>query len=430
MKDLTVEPVDRLQGEFTVQGDKSISHRVIMLSSIARGTSEITGFLPGEDCLRTVDCFRKMGVVIEPEKITKSTKKVKVHGVGLDGLKAPEGVLDAGNSGTTIRLMTGILAAQNFSSTISGDSSIQKRPMDRVVKPLTEMGAKIEGSFAPLKITGTTLKPISYHSPIASAQVKSAVLLAGLFCDGVTSVTEPALSRDHTERMLTSFGAKVTRQGLTVSVEGKPILNAKPLTVPGDISSAAFYIVAALILKKAEIVIKNVGINPTRTGIIDVLREMGAEITLEHEHDEAGEPVADIRVVSSALKGITIEGDMIPRIIDEIPILAVAAAYAEGTTIIKDAKELRVKESDRIQTMVTELQKFGVHIAARPDGMLIEGGRHLRAAECESYGDHRVAMACAIAGLGVQKGTTLLKDVECIKTSFPGFFDFIKLIKG
>ncbi len=429
MKDLRIEPVQSLKGTFFVQGDKSISHRAVMLASLARGTSEISGFLAGEDCINTVACMRKLGVVITPATITKNTKKVVVQGAGLDGLHAPSEVLDVGNSGTSIRLLSGILAAQSFTTTITGDASIQKRPMDRVVKPLTEMGAKITGTYAPLIIEGTRLTPVSYISPISSAQVKSCVLLAGLFCDGVTSVTEPLLSRDHTERMLSFFGANVERKGLTVSVQGDPILEGKRFTVPGDISSAAFFIVAALILPKAEVVIQNVGINPTRTGIIDVLRDMGADIVLEKEHEEAGEPVADIRVVSSRLSGTVIEGALIPRLIDEIPIIAVAAACAQGTTIIKDAKELRVKESDRIQTMVTELQKFGVNISARDDGMVIEGGRHLRAAACESYGDHRVAMSCAVAGL-VAQGTTVVHNVDCIKTSFPGFFDFMKTLKG
>ncbi|MBU0581347.1 MAG: 3-phosphoshikimate 1-carboxyvinyltransferase [Candidatus Margulisbacteria bacterium] len=431
IKKLVVQPVSKLKGSFSVQGDKSISHRAIMLAALSQGETEITNFLSAEDCLNTVQCFKEMGVKITPNKITNSTKKIHVQGVGLDGLKLPEKELYAGNSGTTIRLLTGILAAQKFNTVINGDASIQKRPMARIVKPLQEMGAQISGEYAPLKIFGQALKPIHYHTPMASAQVKSCILLAGLFCDGITSVTEPAASRDHTERMLEYLGANITRQGLTVSIEGRPLIEAKPIFVPGDISSAAFLIVTGLILNKAEIVVQNVGINPTRTGILEVLRKMGGDIVLEKEREMNGEPVADIRVVSSALNGITVEGTMIPRMIDEIPILAVAAACAKGTTVIKDAKELRVKESDRIQSMVSELKKFGVKIFARDDGMLIEGGGHLHAAECESHGDHRVAMACAIAGLAVTgNDKTIINNVDCIKTSFPGFLDFIKAWRG
>jgi 3-phosphoshikimate 1-carboxyvinyltransferase len=432
MSKLTVKPIEKIRGEFIVPGDKSISHRSIMLASLAQGKTEITNFLASEDCLATIQCFKDLGVNISEVTVANGMPKVVVEGAGLNGLKAPENDLYAGNSGTTIRLITGILSAQSFNTVINGDGSLQKRPMKRIITPLSQMGAVIEGDYPPLKITGKTLQAAHYDSPIASAQVKSSILLAGLFCEGETSVSEPALSRDHTERMFSYLGIDIKKEGLKVSVTGNKPFTAKPLFVPGDISSAAYLLVMACVLPEADVLIKNIGINPSRTGIIEVLLDMGADLKLENERDENGEPVADIRVKSSKLKGTVVEGALIPRLIDEIPIIAVAAAFAEGVTEISDAKELRVKESDRIATMVKELQKFGVNITAKEDGMVITGGNELHSAECESYGDHRVAMSCAIAGFATGSlNDTVINDVDCIKTSFPEFFTFVeKMSKG
>lgn len=424
MADLIVKPSHGLIGEITPPGDKSISHRAVMFAAVAEGATAISGFLAGEDTLNTAKAVRTLGVVVEDRG---GGGALTVHGKGLRGLSEPAGILDLGNSGTGMRLLAGFLAGQDFFSVLTGDQYLRKRPMGRIVEPLRQMGAVIDGrsggKFAPLAIRGggKNLRPIRYVSPIASAQVKSAVLLCGLFAEGETSVTEPSKSRDHTERMLSFFGAKVKEEGLRVSLAGGQTLRSPGgLAVPSDISSAAFFMVAAAIVPGSDIIIRNVGVNPTRTGIIDILRSMGADITLENGREQAGEPVADLRVRHQRLRATTIEGDLVPRAIDEIPILSVAAAYAEGTTIIKDAAELRVKESDRIAAMAAELGKLGAIVRERPDGMEVEGREKLTGALCESHGDHRVAMSLAVAGLAAT-GETIVKDTEWIETSFPGF---------
>ncbi|MBC9783130.1 3-phosphoshikimate 1-carboxyvinyltransferase [Heliobacterium chlorum] len=421
---VSITPGGSLRGETEVPGDKSISHRAVMFGALAKGTTRVHRFLPGQDCLSTIDCFRKLGVSIEMPGPTE----VLVHGKGLKGLQEPADILDVGNSGTTLRLITGILSGQSFFSVLTGDGSIRRRPMARVTKPLIEMGAAIRGregaNKAPLAIYGTErpLKAIHYQSPVASAQVKSAILLAGLFADGKTRVTEPLLSRDHTERMLSSFGAKLNRldQGLTTEIESFPSLNGQEIEVPGDISSAAFLLVAASIVPGSELTLRNIGINPTRDGILDVLREMGANLHVENERLVAGEPVADITVQSASLKGTTVGGSIIPRLIDELPIIAVAALFAEGTTIIKDAAELRVKETDRIAVLAEELRKLGVTVEETPDGMIIPGNQQIQGGTVDSHGDHRIAMSLAVAGL-LAADETVIHDAASIDVSFPGF---------
>lgn len=419
-----------LNGKIRVPGDKSISHRALMLGALAEGETRIEGLLLGEDPRSTASCFQAMGA----EVTELNTELVRVKGIGLGNLLEPVDILDAGNSGTTLRLMLGILAshAGRF-FTVTGDSSLRSRPMSRVVKPLEQMGAQIWGrdhnSKAPLAVRGKNLKPIHYHSPIASAQVKSCVLLAGLSVEGKTTVTEPALSRDHSERMLQAFGAKldIDTETNSVSVNGPVKLYGQSVVVPGDISSAAFWLVAGAIVSDSELLIENVGINPTRTGVLEALEMMGADITQENEREVAGEPVADLRVRSSKLKGCTIEGDIIPRLIDEIPILAVAAVFAEGTTVIKDASELRVKESDRITVMANQLNSMGASINELPDGMEITGGTPLTGAELDSFTDHRIAMSLAIAALNAS-GTTTINRAEAASVSYPDFFETIKRI--
>ena len=419
-----------LNGNIRVPGDKSISHRALMLGALAEGETRIEGLLLGEDPRSTASCFQAMGAEVSD----LNTELVRVKGIGLDNLLEPVDVLDAGNSGTTLRLMLGILAshAGRF-FTVTGDSSLRSRPMSRVVKPLEEMGAQIWGrdnnSKAPLAVSGQNLKPIHYHSPIASAQVKSCVLLAGLLVEGKTTVTEPALSRDHSERMLQAFGAKldIDPETNSVSVNGPVKLYGQSVVVPGDISSAAFWLVAGAIVSDSELLIENVGVNPTRTGVLEALEMMGADITRENEREVAGEPVADLRVRSSKLKGCTIEGDIIPSLIDEIPILAVAAVFAEGTTVIKDAAELRVKESDRITVMANQLNSMGANISELPDGMEITGGTPLTGAELDSFTDHRIAMSLAIAALNAA-GSTEINRAEAASVSYPDFFDTLKSI--
>ncbi|MCM3761233.1 3-phosphoshikimate 1-carboxyvinyltransferase [Alkalihalobacillus oceani] len=412
-----------LTGSIRVPGDKSISHRAVMFGAIAEGRTTVDGFLAGEDCLSTIDCFRKLGVTIEQEG-----EKVTIEGKGWDGLQEPEEILNVGNSGTTTRLMLGILATRPFHSVIIGDDSIAKRPMGRVTEPLREMGSIIDGRdngrFTPLSIRGGQTKGISFQSKVASAQVKSAILLAGLQSEGVTSVTEPALSRDHTERMLTAYGVEVQREGLTVSVKGGQKLTAQHITVPGDISSAAFFLAAAAIVQDSHITLEGVGMNPTRSGIIDVLQQMGASITLHNEQVVGGEPIADLEMKTSALKGIEIGGELIPRLIDEIPVIAVLATQAEGKTVIRDAEELKVKETNRIDTVVSELKKLGAKIEATEDGMIIEGRTALKAATVSSYGDHRIGMAMGIAAL-IAEGTMTIERSEAIAVSYPTFFEHI-----
>ncbi len=430
MKSITIKKSKPLKGEITVPGDKSISHRAVMLGAIAEGDTTIKGLLKGEDNMATLKAFRQMGVRIDEHK----NGIVAIQGKGLHGLQEPDDVIDTGNSGTTIRLLTGLLSGQEFFSVLTGDQYLRKRPMKRVVEPLSLMGAKIfgreNGNKAPLAIVGSKLKGITYNSPVASAQVKSAILLAGLFADGITTVTEPTLSRDHTERMLAYFGAEVKRNGTTVSIKGEQKLVGKEIEVPGDISSAAFFMVAALITKNSELLIKNVGINPTRTGIIDILQAMGGDLKIVNQREISGEPVGDIMIKSSKLKGIEIKGGIIPRAIDELPIVVIAAAFAEGTTKIRDAKELRVKESDRIETMATHLKELGIQVTEFDDGMDIVGGRPKAAqgAIFNSHCDHRVAMSMLVAGLATDKGVQVF-DIDCIDTSFPGFMELLESVK-
>lgn len=419
---MLIPHIRHLKGEITVPGDKSISHRSIMLGALAKGTTEVTGFLQGADCLSSISCFQKMGIEIE-----NNTKNhtVRIHGKGLHGLTAPAGTLDVGNSGTTTRLMSGILAAQPFTSMIDGDASIRKRPMGRIMTPLSQMGAVFESlhteQCAPFTITGGPLHGIDYVSPVASAQVKSAVLLAGLFAEGKTSVTEPYISRNHTELMLQSFGADIQCEGTTAAVIPAGELLAQHIYVPGDISSAAYFIAAGLITPDSEITIRNVGINPTRDGILTICRAMGANITLSNVKDAIGEPVADITVSTSSLQGCTIEGDIIPKLIDEIPVIAVMAAFASGTTVIKDAQELKVKESNRIDVMVSNLSSMGADIEGTEDGMIIHGGRELHGAVIDSKLDHRIAMSFAIAG-GLASGDTKILGADCVNISYPDFY--------
>lgn len=417
---MEIKKLTNLHGELTVPGDKSISHRAVMFGSLAKGTTKITHFLEGADCLSTISCFRKMGIDIE-----NNSGEILVHGKGLHGLSAPADILDVGNSGTTTRLISGILAGQNFVSELTGDNSIQSRPMKRIMTPLLSMGADIASikgnNCVPLRITGHPLKAIHYDSPVASAQVKSCVLLAGMYSDGITSVTEPVLSRNHTEIMLNYFGAQVTSEETTASIAPEPSLFAREITVPGDISSAAYFIAAGLLVPGSEILLKNVGINPTRDGLLRVCKDMGADITLLNVNMD-GEPTADLLVRTSSLHGTTVGGEIIPTLIDEIPMIAVMAAFAEGTTVIKDAKELKVKESDRILVMAENLSRMGADITPTDDGMIIHGGKPLHGAEIDSYQDHRVAMSFAVAGL-LCDGPLSIKGGDCVKISYPEFYE-------
>ena len=395
-----------------------------MLGSLANGVTEISGFLKGADCLSTIDCFRKMGIDIDI-----NGENVTVHGNGLRGLKKPDEMLYTGNSGTTTRLLCGILAGQNFDTSITGDASIQKRPMGRVVQPLSMMGAKIENEYCPLYITGTKLHGIDYKMPVASAQVKTAIILAGLYADGETVIHEIEKSRDHTELMLSAMGADLTVDNLDITVKPTNDLTAVNVDVPGDISSAAFFLVLGAIMPNSQITVTNVGINPTRTGIIDVLKDMGADITLENVHTSAGETVADITVRSSSLKGTTVGGDIIPRLIDELPIIAVAAVFADGQTVIKDAQELKVKETNRIRAVVDEFNKCGIDITETDDGMIINGGKSIHGADFKTYGDHRMAMSLTVLAQ-LADGESTLDDSDCACVSYPTFFDdFYKLGK-
>ena len=415
--------INACKGEITIPGDKSISHRAVMFGALAKGTTKVSGFLKGADCLSTIACFKQLGIDIEEQN-----NQIYIHGKGLHGLSASANPLDTGNSGTTTRLISGILAGQNFTTELNGDASIQKRPMRRIMEPLSLMGASIESirgnDCAPLRITGKPLHSISYQSKVASAQVKSAILLAGLYADSKTSVTEPAISRNHTEIMLGSFGAKVESVGLTATVYPEPDLYAIDITVPGDISSAAYFIAAGLIVQGSEILIKNVGINPTRDGIIRVAKEMGGDITLLNVNN-SGEPTADILVKHSNLHGITISGDIIPTLIDELPVIAIMAAYASGTTVIKDAAELKVKESNRIDVMVDNLTAMGCDITGTDDGMIINGGKPLHGAVIDSHLDHRIAMSFAVASLACE-GTTTIQGSECVEISYPEFYKDLK----
>ena len=421
---MVIQKIKKAVGQIKVPGDKSISHRAVMLGSLANGVTEISGFLKGADCLSTIDCFRKMGIDIDI-----NGENVTVHGNGLRGLKKPDEMLYTGNSGTTTRLLCGILAGQNFDTSITGDASIQKRPMGRVVKPLSMMGAKIENEYCPLYITGTKLHGIDYKMPVASAQVKTAIILAGLYADGETVIHEIEKSRDHTELMLSAMGADLTVDNLDITVKPTNDLTAVNVDVPGDISSAAFFLVLGAIMPNSQITVTNVGINPTRTGIIDVLKDMGADITLENVHTSAGETVADITVRSSSLKGTTVGGDIIPRLIDELPIIAVAAVFADGQTVIKDAQELKVKETNRIRAVVDEFNKCGIAITETDDGMIINGGKSIHGADFKTYGDHRMAMSLTVLAQ-LADGESTLDDSDCACVSYPTFFDdFYKLGK-
>ncbi|MCX8042703.1 MAG: 3-phosphoshikimate 1-carboxyvinyltransferase [Desulfobacterota bacterium] len=429
MDTLRITKAKKLTGEVTVPGDKSISHRAVMCGALASGDVSITNLCSGDDTARTVTMFQQMGISIQAQ----GHHSFVIHGKGLHGLREPDDLLYAGNSGTTLRLMAGLLSAQPFFSVLSGDSSLRRRPMNRVVEPLRHMGAHINGrdhgNFAPLAIQGGPLRGIAYHLPVASAQVKSALLFAGLYADSQTTVIEPVLSRDHTERMLSCMGVPINIRGSEVTVQPCEHLEPCRLDIPGDISAAAFFIVAGLIVPDAELVLRAIGINPTRTGCIDILRAMGGQIDIFNERIQCGEPVADIAVRSSSLVATTIEGDLIPRAIDELPIIAVAAAMAAGTTVIRNARELRVKESDRIAAMTSELKKCGVVVEAYDDGMAITGGRGIRGTVCDSFGDHRVAMSLAIAGLCAEE-EMIIRDCSCIQTSFPEFMGTLVRIKG
>lgn len=416
--------VRSIAGEVTVPGDKSISHRSIMLGSLGKGVTRITNFLRGDDNFSTMQAFRNMGVLIDDDG-----QNVTVHGAGLHGLKEPEDLLDCGNSGTTMRLMAGLLSGQDFFSVLTGDRFLRKRPMKRVIDPLTIMGAKItgrgNGTVAPLAITGNKLKGISYSSPISSAQVKSALMLAGLYADGETRITEPALSRDHSERMFRHFGADLEILSNGVTVRGGKALYGQDIQVPGDISSAAFLLVAGLITPGAELLIKNTGVNRTRTGLIDILLAMGGDIRLENQRELSGEPVADIYVRHSSLKGVEIAGEVVSRAIDEFPALFIAAACAEGETVVRDASELRVKETDRIAAMADNLRRIGVStVTETADGVRITGGETLQGGSVSSYGDHRIAMAMSVAAL-VCKDEVKIDDTGCVAVSFPGFYELL-----
>ncbi len=413
-----------LRGRIKVPGDKSISHRAIILGSLAEGTTTIHHFLESEDCVATLNAFQQMGIEYERQGET-----ISLRGRGLHGLQEPETILDMGNSGTGTRLLLGVLAGQSFAATLNGDDSLRKRPMGRVTEPLRQMGAAFlgrkRGTLLPLTVQGGTLQGIGYQTPVASAQIKSAILLAGLFANDLTRIEEPGPSRDHTERMLKTFSVDIDIEGCVCQMEGSLQPQAQEIHIPSDISSAAFFITAATIIPDSELFIESVGINPTRTGYLDVLQEMGANITMENKRQFGTEPVADLRVRHASLKGVRLGGETIVRMIDEFPVFAVAAAFAEGKSIVEDAEELRLKESDRISTIVTELSKMGVKIQEKEDGFEVEGGHTLKGTECESHGDHRIAMALAIAALGAQ-GQSHLHGISPIATSFPGFFETLQ----
>jgi len=423
MSEEIIHRAEKLTGDIVLPGDKSISHRALMLGAIAEGETTIANLSPGKDVQSTRLCLEAMGVAIRLEG-----GLIHISGRGPGGLTAPDGELDCGNSGTTMRLLSGILAAQPFPSRLTGDASLSRRPMKRIVTPLSMMGAHIEtgpGHTPPLTLHGGALVPIDYVSPVASAQIKSCVLLAGLYARGRTSVSEPARSRDHTERMLEAFGTPVHIDGLRVSVEGPARLKGTRIDIPGDMSSAAYFMVAAAMIPGSEIRIRRVNLNPTRTGIMKVLREMGVRFTEENHRTVNGEPVADIIVKSARLKATAIKGDLIPQLIDEIPLLAIAATRAEGITSIRNARELRVKETDRIRTVGENLKKMGVSVEMVEDGFVIPGGQSLTGTILDSYGDHRVAMSFAVAGM-IAEGKTIIRDAGCAEISFPGFYDKLR----
>jgi 3-phosphoshikimate 1-carboxyvinyltransferase len=420
-----IRPAGTISGSLEVPGDKSISHRYAMLAALAEGRSEITRFSAAADCRSTLDCFSRLGVKIEIQG-----DRVRIAGAGLGGLRKPRRALDAGNSGTTMRMLAGILAGQEFRSILDGDASLRRRPMRRVMDPLRQMGARMEardGGFAPLKIEGTRLSPIDYALPVPSAQVKSAVLLAGLFAEGVTSVTEPVRTRDHTELALAEFGARIDHERHTIRIHGRPRLKGRSLSVPGDLSSAVFFLAAAMVLPESNLVIHNVGLNPTRSAVLDVLGSMGAPVSLVAIRSEHGELVGDVSVRHEPLKGGSIEGDAIAQLIDELPAIAVLGPYTEQGIEIRNAAELRVKESDRIAVLAENLRRMGAKVEELPDGLRVAGrsaGR-LHGAEIEPHGDHRMAMAFAVAALGA-KGETVIRDSECAAVSYPEFFSTLE----
>ncbi len=424
--DLVVNPVKSVAGTIKVPGDKSISHRALIIGALANGTTTINGFLHAADCLSTASCLKKLGV-----KITNISEDiVEVEGVSLFNFKKPTSILDVANSGTTLRMLPGVLAAQNFDSSLTGDESVKKRPVDRIIRPLRQMGADItavDDLYAPIQIHGRPLSGISYATPVPSAQVKSAILLAGLLADGLTTVSETAVSRDHTERMLKYFGAQIETGDKTATITGKTFLKGSQVIIPGDISSAAFFIVAALIIPNSRINIQQVGVNPTRMGLIEVLTEMGGKIDQSNWFSQANEPRADLIVASSSLNGTTIKSEIIPQIIDELPIIAVAATQARGVTAVEGAGELRIKETDRISAITTELNKMGAEITEKEDGFIVKGPVKLKGATVNSYGDHRMAMALAIAG-SVAEGKTVVCNSDCVGISFPGFDKMFKQV--
>lgn len=425
---LILSESSEISGEITVGGDKSITHRGLILGSIAEGLTILRDYSKCEDCMSTLKIMKKLGV-----KISKNEKQIGIEGKGLKGLKEPTDVLNCNNSGTSMRLISGLLAGQNFFSVLTGDNSLLQRPMKRITNPLRLMGAKILGrddnNFAPLAIKGGKLKAIDYETPVASAQVKSSIMLASLYAKGNSSIKEPGMSRDHTERMLNLMGAKIESSGNKITLKEKNSLIAKEILIPGDISSAAFFLVLAGMVENSEILIKNIGINPTRTGIIEVLKEMGADISEKNKRNLEYEPIADLLIKGKKLKAITISGSIIPKVIDELPIIAVAATQAKGTTIIKDARELRVKETDRIHAIATGLKKMGAKIEEKPDGLIIEGPVKLNGNSCKSFNDHRIGMALAIAG-AIAEGATTLLESECIDISFPEFTSTLRRICG
>ncbi|AGA69771.1 3-phosphoshikimate 1-carboxyvinyltransferase [Desulfitobacterium dichloroeliminans LMG P-21439] len=428
VKGIRIHPIKKVQGEIQVPGDKSISHRAALFGGMAQGETHLTNFLPGQDCLSTLECLRKLGVEWE-----RKDTEVWINGQGFEHWREPQDVLDVGNSGTTMRLILGVLSGCPFSVTLTGDSSIRSRPMGRVTMPLQEMGARIlgrqDGKYAPLTIQGGSLLGIQFHSPVASAQVKSAILLAGLNAQGETTVTEPFLSRDHTERMLRGFGVPVISEGNTAKIKGGAKLLGQEVSIPGDISSAAFFLVLGSLVSQGELLIQNVGMNKTRTGILDALWQMGADIQVEDEREECGEPRANLRVRPAQLHGIEIQGAMIPRLIDEIPILAVAASLAKGVTMIRDAAELRVKETDRIAMVAQGMEALGADIQELHDGLQIKGISQLKGGRASSYGDHRLAMAWVVAGLLSKEGLSL-EGMEAASVSFPNFLDLIERISN
>lgn len=424
MREIAIEPIKELKGKITLPGDKSISHRAIMIGSIAHGKTLVKNFLASEDCLRTIEAFRAMGINIE-----EKNDQVFIYGRGLRGLLKPKSTIYLGNSGTSMRLILGILAGQPFRCELKGDESLSQRPMRRVTHPLRLMGAKVEGrddaNFAPLVIEGGDLKPIDYKTPVPSAQVKSSILFAGLYAHGQTRVTESAKSRDHTERMLKSFGADLSVLNNTITVKGPARLTGRVVEVPGDISSGAFFMVAAALLKGSRVQIGSIGLNPTRTGIIEILKRMGANLEVTTRATKGLEPVGDVRVEGGQLRGTKIGGAVIPRVIDELPIIMVAASLAKGSTIIEGARELRVKEADRIGSMAYNLKRLGVRVLEREDGIVIHGQESLKGGRLKSFGDHRTAMSMVIAG-ALSDAKSVVSDTECIDTSFPGFMDTLK----